>query len=576
MAKTKVPIKRSVRKKPGTFPKVTPALAPDGKVLSQASAVQGNVEMKIGEFKIKAAPNEFRKELFGNEANKRFHGNKVLMSWIPLEWFENNTDHFGYMFPKLRRTALDYSLNVDRLKRLGEEIGSKESGPSAGGDSTIPAGYTYLGQFIDHDITLDVSSDLGRLQDANDIPNMRSPSLDLDAVYGLGPAVNPFLYDHSAALGPAQGVKLLLGRNSNSGDGGPSRRAGGFGNPSLIGNNFDVQRTSDFSAIIGDPRNDENLIVSQLHHAFLKFHNKVVDKLVNDSFSGDLFTQAQRIVVHHYQWVVAHDFLKRIANPTIVDQTLRRRTFRFFKSKKLFMPVEFSVAAYRFGHSMIRNGYFVNAPLSGQLPNKAASLAEVFSFIRPGRLPVFSNWVIDWNLYFPGHPAPAANGTKFNNARKIDTRLALGLNSLPDTPDTFLKVLAKRNLVRALALGLPSGQAVAKQIGATTLTEAELTNGNSTAENAILQESNKLLLKQTPLWYYILKEAEVKENGNRLGEVGSTIVAETFVKLLRSDRNSYLNATPAFRPTLPRFNARPVGDFDMTDILNFAGVLTLD
>ncbi len=151
------------------------------------------------------------------------------------------------------------------MERLGMEIGNKES---VGGslppvaDSIIPAGFTYLGQFIDHDITLDVNSDISKSQNPNDIPNMRSPSLDLDAIYGQGPGLNPFLYNHDDALGKARGVKILLGTNRDTGNGGPSLSTGAnnFGNPFSIagGNNFDVQRTSDFNAIIGDPRNDEN------------------------------------------------------------------------------------------------------------------------------------------------------------------------------------------------------------------------------------------------------------------------------------------------------------------------------
>jgi len=396
---------------------------------------------------------------------------------------------------------------------------------------------------------------------------MRSPSLELDAVYGDGPALDAFLYDHRPAQ-PLKGVKLLLGKNRDSGPGGPSLKNGNFGNPALVGNNFDVQRTSDFTAIIGDFRNDENLIVSQLHHAFIKFHNKVADHLNTAGFTNDPFTQTKTTVTHHYQWIVIHDFLKRIADPNIVNKTLASGP-KFFKGK-FFMPVEFSVAAYRFGHSMIRNDYFINAPLTA----RPATLKQVFDFIRIDLLPVLSNWVVDFNLYFPGRPVPA--GVSLNVARKIDTRLALGLEQLPGESGNFMTMLAKRNLVRGLALGVPSGQAVAKAIGAIPLSETELQQNNTTEENKILNASNKLLLAKTPLWYYILKEAEVKEQGKRLGTVGSTILAETFVRILKEDSNSFLHATPKFKPNLPRFGGRPVGDFDMTDLLHFAGVLTLD
>jgi hypothetical protein len=550
---------------------------------AQAKAVEKKSEVSLEGFKFKAVPSGFSKEAISNNAVKRFHGSRMLFSWLPQEFFDNNKDSFGYMFPKLVRrqntTVLPYTAaNKDLLQRLGDEMGNKDSLPGAA-DSTIPAGYTYLGQFIDHDITLDVNSDINISQNANGIPNMRSPTLDLDAVYGRGPGLDPFLYDHNPALGTATGIKLLLGKNTDTGNGGPALKSGAntFGNPATIpnGNDFDVQRTADFTAIIGDPRNDENLIVSQLHHAFIKFHNAVVDHLNTPAFTGDLFTEAKKVVVRHYQWVVIHDFLKKIADPAIVDKTLKSGP-KYFIGKPLVMPVEFAVCAYRFGHSMIRNDYFVNASLTGQLPTKFATLAQVFEFIRVDKIPVFSNWVIDFNLFFSANTPPTTNDVKFNLARKIDTRLAVGLESLPGFTGNFMPMLAKRNLVRGLALGLPSGQAVAKEIGAPVLTEAEIQMNNTAVENSILNEGGKLLLKKTPLWYYILKEAEVKQNGNRLGMVGSTILAETFVRLLKEDVNSYVRTSPAFKPSLPRFKNRPAGDFDMADILNFAGLLTLD
>lgn len=582
-----MPSKKKTAKK--TPVKVTPAKQVAYDSMFMAVKKKGLVE-EAG-FQFQAAPTLFKKEQYTDSAFKRFHGARMLASWLPREFISNNTDHFGYLFPTLAKgsSVLPYTAaNRSLLEKLGDEIGDKDSSSPAPGsgilpvaDSTIPAGYTYLGQFIDHDITLDVNSDISKPQDANKIPNMRSPSLDLDAIYGQGPALNPFLYDHRDTLGRAKGVKLLLGENQNTGNGGPSLQSGtdNFGNPFSVagGNNFDVQRTIDFTAIIGDPRNDENLLVSQLHHSFIKFHNKIVDHLVANNFAGDLFTEAKRLCTQHYQWVVIHDFLKTIADPAIVDLTFKKGG-RFFPKKAFFMPVEFSVAAYRFGHSMIRDNYFINAPLSGQLPTKSASLGQVFEFIRIPRLDVFSNWVVDFNLYFTGRPLPTINGVQFNFARKIDTRLAVGLETLPDVAvtDNFMKMLAKRNMVRGLALGLPSGQAVAKKIAATELTPAELQSGNTVAENAVLNASAQLLLKKTPLWYYILKEAEIKKSGNGLGEVGSVILAETFYRLLKEDKDSYFNATPAFKPVLPRFNGRPAGEFDMTDILNFGGVLSLD
>lgn len=461
---------------------------------------------------------------------------------------------FGRMFPGLarrRRCVLRFSSdNSDRLERLGFEVGQKGSG-SATADSTIPAGYTYWGQFIDHDITFDPTSSLTSSNRPSAVQNFRTPCLDLDSVYGQGPAASPHLYDQLPQGAPDSGAALLLGSNQPSGNGGP----GSSPNPPV---DFDVPRNEQFTALLGDPRNDENLIVSQLHHAYLKFHNKVVDHVLTTDPGADPFQKARDLVRHHHQFAIRMDFL-----PTICRQDVVNRVFSngpsYFRQRVLRMPVEFAVGAYRFGHSMIRDNYGVN----DNFPN--ATLGQVFAFIRRPLIPVLSNWVIDFNRFFPtGSPKPV------NMARPIDTELALGLNALPNEGAGLMSQLASRNLVRGLAFKLPSGQCVARRLGLTPLSQAELLQGATTAEEAILKEKSRQLLKKTPLWYYILKEAEVAEGGNRLGRVGSTIVAEVFYRILKDDAGSYLNVSGGFSPSLPQ---RTPGTYTIIDLLEFAGVL---
>lgn len=482
---------------------------------------------------------------------KRFHGIKLSKHYFPsFFWRSKCKNTFCYLTPNSVRnkSKLPFNQNsIGLLIQLGAMMGNPNR--DTGADSNIPAGYTYFGQFVDHDITFDVSSSLDSPQLAGTIENMRTPKLDLDNVYGNGPGLDPFLYNFPNS---GSAIKMQLGANTNTGPGGPSSTNVSSGMQTL--SDFDVPRVSgSLTAVIGDPRNDENLIVSQFQHAMLKFHNRIVDMLVIGGFSGDIFLEAKRIVTHHYQWVVVNDFLVRICGVTAVKSALKKVK----KTSKMCMPVEFSVAAYRFGHSMIRNNYWVNF----NFPN--ASLGQVFEFVRNPRLPVFSNWVVDFNAFVhTGKSVPV-----FNNARKIDSLLANGLENLPGTPPGLLGILAARNLKRGLAFGLPSGQAVAKYFGIAPMSSTSIKSGLPADEKALLDAQGGLLLKKTPLWYYILREAKVKKSGNQLGPVGAKIVADTFVKILKSDPDSYLNHSGGFTPSLPA-----TGTFDLADIIKLSGV----
>jgi len=494
----------------------------------------------------------------------RFHGAKLSLAWFPWRRLASPcADMFGYLTPPKVRNATSLPFNAttrDLMDRLGALMG--DPGRETAGDSGIPAGFTYVGQFVDHDITLDVSSTLDAAVNAETIHNMRTPALDLDSVYGEGPALHPFLYAFPQPGQPPTAIKLQLGSNQNVGPGGSSSNGTPGGMKTLA--DFDVPRinnpadpaASTFTAVIGDPRNDENLIVSQLHHAVVRLHNAVVDSLVAAGFTGDIFVEAKRLVRHHYQWAVMNDFLARVCGKPAVDLALLSVNAPI--GSPFRMPVEFAVAAYRFGHSMIRDNYWVNF----NFPN--ATLAQVFEFIRKPRLPVFSNWVVDFNAFFDTGIAVPVN----NKARKIDSVLANGLESMPGFTG-MMAILAQRNLRRGLALGLPSGQGVAKFFNVTALTATQLKQGLPADETAILDEQGGLLLKRTPLWYYILREAAVLNTGERLGPVGGRIVAETFVRILKRDASSFVHLGGGFTPTLP---SATVGDFTFADLVNFAGV----
>ena len=497
---------------------------------------------------------------------RRFHGSRAPLTWFPIRWFASPcANKFGYMSSPATRNATKLPFNSatrQLLDDLGDLMGDAgrdpnsfpQDDPTDPNISTIPAGYTYFGQFVDHDITLDVSSTLDVLTDATTINNMRSPSLDLDSVYGRGPVLDQFLYVFPSS-GPSTAIKFITGSNRPIGPGGPSSSNSRAG--MLQQSNWDVPRIAGTNtAVIGDPRNDENLIVSQFHHAMLRFHNAVVDLLIAGAFAGDIFAEAKKIVTHHYQWTVVHDYLERVCGSAVVANALA--TVHAPIGSHFRMPVEFSVAAYRFGHSMIRDNYWVNF----NFPN--ATLGQVFAFIRPPLLPVFSNWVVDFNAFFDtGLPVVPVH----NKARRIDSFIAVGLESLPGFAG-MMAVLARRNLARGLALQLPSGQGMAAQFGVTPLTIAQLQHGLPANEVTLLQQSGGLLLQKTPLWYYVLREAAVLGGGNQLGPVGARIVAHTFVRMLKRDVGSFLNQS-GFVPFLP---AAAAGKFTVADLVNFAGV----
>jgi hypothetical protein len=522
--------------------------------------------IKAADLPVEKLPDDVKESILAlKPAMRRFHGVKIPLYWFPFPWLSSAcADRFGYMSSAATRAATKLPFNVATQKLLGQlgnmmgdpgrDPNAASHNPADAGVSSIPAGFTYFGQFVDHDITFDVSSRLDVDTDANTISNMRSPVLDLDSIYGRGPGLDPFLYVFPTS-GPATAIKLHRGSNTPIGPGGPSNNGGKSG--MVQQTSWDVPRMQGTNtAAVGDPRNDENLIIVQFQHAMLRFHNAVVDLLVAVAFAGDIFAEAKRIVTHHYQWAVVHDFLETICGVATVNNAMASVPAPVGSSFR--MPVEFAAAAYRFGHSMIRDEYWVNF----NFPK--ATLGQVFEFNRDPRLPVFSTWVVDFNAFFDtGVPVPV-----HNKARKIDSFMAHGLESLPGFSG-MMAILATRNLRRALALGLPSGQGMANSFGIAPMTAAQLTSGLPAAEMAVLNSSGGLLLNKTPLWYYVLREAAVLAGGNQLGPVGGRIVAETFVRILKRDASSYLNVAGGFTPILP--SSTP-GNFTVADLMTFAGV----
>jgi hypothetical protein len=404
-------------------------------------------------------------------------------------------------------------------------------------NAAATAGITFLGQFIDHDVTFDASSRLGMATVPSQTRNLRTCLLDLDCVYGAGPVADRRLYD------PADRLKFRV-------------ESGGLFE--------DLPRTATMEAVVADPRNDENLIVAALHCAFLLFHNRAVDEVRAagaHTDPADVFAAARRLTTWHYHWLVLHEFLPVIVGRATLDD-MRAEGRRHFTAGvgEAFMPVEFQTGVYRMGHSMVRPSYRANlagdagAPFFAVVFDPACDGQSDADDLRGGhRAP---RRFVGWQTFFDFGDGEV----KPNKA--IDTRISTPLFNLPigaiathDAPTS----LPQRNLLRHLTWELPSGQAIAAELGAEPLSGADLDE---------LSGFGVGFERSTPLWYYVLKEAELVAGGSHLGPVGGRIAAEVLTGLLHADPDSYVNAQPDWRPTLPAAGEA----FRMTDFLTFAGV----
>jgi Animal haem peroxidase len=443
---------------------------------------------------------------------------------------------FGAMFKKLPAFAPSDGLLTSLAEKMVEPDTSDDFLNTS---KRLFAGFTFIGQFIDHDITLDTTPLDKQQADPDAKVNFRTPRYDLDSLYGRGPGNDPQFYNQA-------GDKLLLRPNVNG--------------------VLDVPRDSNGRAIIGDPRNDENLIIVQFHKAVAQFHNSIVDYARSQGIRQEwLFETARRLTRWHYQWAVIHDFIPRMTGDDFIGEsgTVYKEVagkspvinLSYYKPTnregRPFMPVEFAVAAYRFGHSLIRPFYVLNE--TGVVDLFGAAGGRNLN----GGRPIPAELEIQWKNILPVDP-----NVKARPPRKIDTKLSIPLSDLPGSavPTTDpSKHLAIRNTLRGKRVGLPSGQQVAKAMRVPVLSNATLRLSDDPGWGG-----------EAPLWYYILKEAELPPyNGERLGPVGGRIMAEVLVGLLQRDPNSYLYLDPAWKPTPPI--ASPTGKFEFSDLLKFAG-----
>jgi Animal haem peroxidase len=493
---------------------------------------------------------------------------------------------YGRMFRRLGPAAFSDAALLALARRMVAEA-ETEPVPETQVDSEenqgIAAGYTYLGQFIDHDLTFDPASSLMQQNDPDALVDFRTPAFDLDSLYGRGPSDQPYLYEGNRR-------RFQLGRLLTGNLADPNAR--------------DVPRhlsETDGSrhALLGDPRNDGNVIVSELHATMLRFHNKIADEN-----AGLSFVEVQQLVRFHYQWVVLHDFLVTIVGADTVESILPHLKsgksilvdpprLRFYKARnEPYIPVEFSAAAFRFGHSMVRPIYRLNTSLVRNPPpapedhdnvNGRQFVFNTNMFLSLEGFRLFpANWAIEWNLFFDmGDSLPNVGVKRLQRAHKIDTSIVNALGMLPASFgfDEQERSLPFRNLHRGVSLGLPSGQDVARAMGERVIRDDQLKVGPATIQaqttNVRLadlvddggQPVGRQFAGKAPLWYYVLAEAQQQFVNDatpiRLGPVGGHIVAETIIGIMLGDRHSFISKEPDWVP--------PAGaGFKMADLIKKA------
>jgi hypothetical protein len=397
------------------------------------------------------------------------------------------------------------------------------------GTLTPRIGYTYFGQFLGHDLTHDATPLAGPYSEAEATPNFRTATFDLDHVYADGPAGSPYLYEGEQG---AETFKI------------------GATVPGGYWRDLPIQRGHVLIGDLQDTRNVDNLLLRQLHVLFLKFHNEAIRQLqtnpelisLADSLGGGtLFEKARRLVCWHYQWIIRHDYLPRIVHNAVWHQPRERVAPKF--GQKFSIPIEFSLAAFRFGHSMVRNAYRLNCR------QKRVTIGELMALGQRAE-PIPDDYLVEWGTFFDGLPTsgPPASSSY------IDTSVSFAMHGLSaETIRLANKLeavdpsnLPVRTLLRGARARLPSGQDAADalfdqgRIGTRDrLTRAELEQDTCDRSGSVVRKHG--LAERTPLFYYILKEAELRAGGLTLGPVGSQIVLEVIQNALEADPQSYFS-----------------------------------
>lgn len=492
------------------------------------------------------------------------------------------TTCFGTMFPSLSafhysdRAAADLAATMEN--RAPDPAGTDRG--TSDDSATLPAEYTYLGQFIDHNLDFDETAQPTANVNPGSLTNFESFRFDLNNVFGAGPSADPQLYasDHRHLL-----VAGTLG----------TPQADGF--PTVTGNGgvFDLGRDPKTGqAFLVEPRDDENQILSQITAAFGAFYNSFVNR-------GASYAQARQLTEEYYQEIVLTDVLPAYVGQSTINQYLRFghhgqatvQTPNFPTAN--FTPIEFSVGAYRFGHALVRENYHINdiAPLTtdiddnvsifdvnnfqtgdlsggGPLPRPTLSGVSTCTSTSLCTQPDPAGHQIQWKYFVPGLDADPNDGG-INFARQTQPTISPALfnlpaETIPGCTDAASPVcngtgdLISRDFARGNYDGLASGQAIAQALGCRVIPAARINPTHDAVFNT-----------GTPLLYYVL--AEAKQAGQVLGCVGKSIVAQTFLQVLWNTPNSILHTSFQPDPRLVKL-APETPTFSFGDLLVDTGL----
>jgi hypothetical protein len=440
----------------------------------------------------------------------------------------------------------------------------------------LPPVYTYFGQFVNHDISAPVG-DVVTLAESpqgvgvigTDLPpgldrsqraapdvildffvNEQANPMALDSLYGDGPdSGDPgirALYQEDGkrfrlGVTRTEDAQVFIDKGKN-----PARVVHQTGAPDILRRNG--------KPLIADHRNDENLIVSQLHLALLLFHNKAVTVLeATEADPADCFAQARQLVTLHYHWLILNDYLPNLLSPQALQTPLTQRPQKLPSARTV--PLEFTTAAFRFGHSMVGSFYDFNANFGrgGRLERDGASLIELFTFTthrnmgkpNAATLPLPDHWVIDWNRMTRRPRATPGPG----GAERIDLTFAPDMLNAMGTSEVALHgSILFRNLMRGFQRRIAFGQELAQACGLVPMTADQLraalpdVNPAHPGAKSLRATAEEMgMLEQMPAWLYFLCEARHFEQGEKLGPTASHIIADTMVGLMRFMPTSVLN-----------------------------------